>query len=123
MVLPLECPAGDERHARGVVFPGRKTAVAGAASHLGIGAVALLGAGCKRPDHDATDHDNGSERADQNPRDIIQTTVCPADDAGADFYWNAKMRFQSFFMSITTHPIAGAASSALSSRPKSDLRS
>ena len=38
-------------------------------------------------------------------------------------YWNAKMRFQSFFISTTVHLFSLAASNALSRRPKWDWRS
>src|SRR3954447_3045617 len=119
----FECPAGDGHHAHGVAFPGRETAVADAASDLGLGAVALLGAGCERPGHDAAEHDDEPERTDQNAARHHWNAYVFWEDAGTGLYWNAKTRFQSLFMSITTHPIAGAASSALSSRPKSDLRS
>ena len=119
----FEFPAGDERHARGVAFPGRKTAVAGAASDLGLGAIALLGAGCERPDHDATEHHDEPERTDQNAARYHGNTCLFRGGCRTSVYWNAKTRFQSFFMSITIRPIAGTASSALSSRSKSDLRS
>src|SRR3954454_3364376 len=61
-----EFPAGYEHHARGVAFPSRKTTVTGATSDLGLGAVAVFGAGRERPNHDTTKHDCKPERTDQN---------------------------------------------------------
>ena len=107
----LECAAGDECHAGGVAFLGRQAGVGGAASRL---RAVVRVAGCESADHDAGQHRAEPEGADQQ---------AASHHRPGPPHWNAKTRFQSFFMSTTVHLFSAAASSALSSRPKWDWRS
>jgi hypothetical protein len=64
----------------------------------------------------------GAEDEPAQP-DKVQRRCTNSNVLPSYFFWNAKTRFQSAFMSTTVQPLACAWSSALSSLPTLDCRS
>ena len=93
----LEAAAGDERHAGGFAVLNGETGVGGAAPDRGFGRVSRCDAGREGGNHCASQNRAEPEGSHQQ--------AASYHDQGP-LYWNAKMRFQSFY--LWTRRVCGA---------------